>query len=45
MGAGASGTVVAPYVVLMGSHSEQWLKDDVRRKLKEYNENGYQAGF
>jgi len=45
MGAGASGTVVAPHIVLMGSHWKQWLKDDIRRKLEEYNENGYQAVF
>lgn len=45
MGAGASGAVVAPYIVLMGSHREYWLKDDIRRKLEEYNENGYQVVF
>ena len=45
MGAGAPGTVLAPYIVLMGKRREHWLKDDIRRELEEYNENGYQAAF
>lgn len=45
MGAGASGTVVAPLVILMGSYSESWLNEDIKTKLKDINECGYQAVF